>query len=213
MRLGPGSPALDAVPSTGAGCPPTDQRGVSRPQGAGCDIGAFEQEVSVQTTTPPSSTGTLPTPGPTLPVLARLSRFALSLHTFRAAPAGPSALSPTSHLRFGTIVSYTLNQPASVQFEVTRMLAGRRGGGGRCVAPGRSNHGARKCTRLVAVRGTFTRSGVVGVNRFRFTGRIGGVRLRPGAYRLSAVPSAGGTRGAPATIGFRIITPTSADRP
>lgn len=36
-----GSPAVDAV---GSGCPPpiTDQRGVSRPQGAACDIGSFE---------------------------------------------------------------------------------------------------------------------------------------------------------------------------
>jgi hypothetical protein len=42
--LVPGSPAVDAVMS---GCPPpaTDQRGVPRPQGAGCDIGAFEMEV------------------------------------------------------------------------------------------------------------------------------------------------------------------------
>jgi CSLREA domain-containing protein len=36
----PGSPALDAGTTTG--CPATDQRGVLRPQGAGCDIGAYE---------------------------------------------------------------------------------------------------------------------------------------------------------------------------
>jgi hypothetical protein len=35
------SPALDA----GNNCPPTDQRGLPRPQGPGCDIGAFELEV------------------------------------------------------------------------------------------------------------------------------------------------------------------------
>jgi hypothetical protein len=35
-----GSPAIDAA-AAGA-CPATDQRGVVRPQGAGCDIGAFE---------------------------------------------------------------------------------------------------------------------------------------------------------------------------
>ncbi|MGW1956979.1 choice-of-anchor Q domain-containing protein [Streptomyces sp. NPDC001920] len=34
----PGSPALDAA----ADCPATDQRGVARPQGAACDIGAYE---------------------------------------------------------------------------------------------------------------------------------------------------------------------------
>ncbi|MBS1878110.1 MAG: CSLREA domain-containing protein [Actinobacteria bacterium] len=39
MALSPSSPAIDAGD---ASCPPTDQRGVPRPQGAGCDIGAFE---------------------------------------------------------------------------------------------------------------------------------------------------------------------------
>ena len=36
------SPAVDAA--NGAACPDFDQRGVLRPQGAGCDIGAFELE-------------------------------------------------------------------------------------------------------------------------------------------------------------------------
>ncbi|WP_189133176.1 CSLREA domain-containing protein [Wenjunlia tyrosinilytica] len=35
----PGSPALDAA----AECPATDQRGIPRPQGAACDIGAYER--------------------------------------------------------------------------------------------------------------------------------------------------------------------------
>jgi predicted outer membrane repeat protein len=43
-----GSPAINAIPVDGsAGCGTdilTDQRGVARPQGAGCDIGAFEVE-------------------------------------------------------------------------------------------------------------------------------------------------------------------------
>ena len=40
MALGPGSAAIDAA--TSSGCPTTDQRGVLRPFGAGCDIGAYE---------------------------------------------------------------------------------------------------------------------------------------------------------------------------
>jgi len=35
-----GSPAIDAADDTV--CPATDQRGVARPQGAGCDVGAYE---------------------------------------------------------------------------------------------------------------------------------------------------------------------------
>ncbi len=55
-----GSPAIDAIPPGINGCGTTitsDQRGVSRPQGPGCDIGAFER---VQDTTPPVIT----VPGP-----------------------------------------------------------------------------------------------------------------------------------------------------
>jgi hypothetical protein len=37
----PGSPARNASPI--AGCPATDQRGVARPRGPGCDIGSFEK--------------------------------------------------------------------------------------------------------------------------------------------------------------------------
>jgi hypothetical protein len=39
----PGSPAFDTGPNTG--CPATDQRGITRPQGIRCDIGAFERFV------------------------------------------------------------------------------------------------------------------------------------------------------------------------
>ncbi len=38
----PGSTAIDAADSTA--CPATDQRGVTRPQGSGCDMGAFEAQ-------------------------------------------------------------------------------------------------------------------------------------------------------------------------
>jgi predicted outer membrane repeat protein len=65
-----GSPAIDAVQDG----PSTDQRGVSRPQGAAFDIGAFELEPIVPTSTPantPTATGT-PTNTPTVtpPVLS-----------------------------------------------------------------------------------------------------------------------------------------------
>ena len=57
----PGSPAIDAMP-TGI-CPPpaTDERGVARPQGSACDIGAFEFSAE---TIPPSCGLTAVLPGP-----------------------------------------------------------------------------------------------------------------------------------------------------
>jgi predicted outer membrane repeat protein len=41
MALPAGSPAIDTAQTTS--CPATDQRGVSRPQGGGCDVGAYER--------------------------------------------------------------------------------------------------------------------------------------------------------------------------
>jgi hypothetical protein len=70
--LGAGSPAIDTGTT---GCPPvpsTDQRGVTRPQGAGCEIGAFECRTSLgecvagQVTNTPTNTPTsTPTSTPT----------------------------------------------------------------------------------------------------------------------------------------------------
>jgi len=42
LMIGGGSPAIDG--GDGGLCPATDQRGVARPQGAGCDIGAVERK-------------------------------------------------------------------------------------------------------------------------------------------------------------------------
>ena len=38
-----GTPAINVIPFTDPGCSGTDQRGVARPRGHGCDIGAFEK--------------------------------------------------------------------------------------------------------------------------------------------------------------------------
>lgn len=63
--IAPDSPARDLVPASGAGCPATDQRGVTRPQGPGCDSGAFELAVGTHTVTlSVSGDGTVnPAPG------------------------------------------------------------------------------------------------------------------------------------------------------
>jgi len=56
--LGAGSPAIDAGDPA---CPSADQRGAPRPQGPGCDIGAFE----ALDQTPPDTTVVSASPGPT----------------------------------------------------------------------------------------------------------------------------------------------------
>lgn len=68
MALPAGSPAIDAAVGE---CPATDQRGISRPQGAGCDIGAFEYLAAPPPTATPQPTAT-PEP-PRGPVLEAVS--------------------------------------------------------------------------------------------------------------------------------------------
>ena len=57
ISLGPGSVAIDKIPPTGAGCPATDQRGVPRPAGTACDIGAYEVAGPKATTAAPTDVG------------------------------------------------------------------------------------------------------------------------------------------------------------
>jgi hypothetical protein len=67
-----GSPAIDAGGTSANGCPATDQRGVARPQGAACDIGAYELLLSP----PPRASGGQPPPVP--PNLAPQPRNGIS---------------------------------------------------------------------------------------------------------------------------------------
>jgi uncharacterized delta-60 repeat protein len=132
------------------------------------------------------------------PVLAGLR---ITPRAFRAARSGP-AVAPAGR-RGGALVSFTLDRAASVRLRIERAIRGRLVGG-RCVGPTRSNRGKRACTRYAGGAGGFTRRGVAGTNRFRFTGHPGARRLRPGRYRLVATPSADGLRGDAARAPFRV---------
>jgi hypothetical protein len=127
----------------------------------------------------------------------------LSPKAFRAAPSGLSAIA--AKRGYGSTVTYSLNENATVRFSVVKPQRGRRARGGRCVTPTKTNRKARTCTRLVAIPGRFTRAGNAGANRFRFTGRLAGRKLRPGKYRLVATPTASGHVGRPASASFQII--------
>jgi DNA-binding beta-propeller fold protein YncE len=123
--------------------------------------------------------------------------------TIVAAPSGASVGAAAAKRRkFGGIVSYVESQPATTAFTVQRPAAGRRVGG-RCVKPSKSNRSRKRCTRFVAVGG-FTHVDAVGANRFRFRGRLRGHKLRPGRYRLRAIPRNAAGTGRAAFKPFRV---------
>ena len=116
--------------------------------------------------------------------------MALAPSSFAAAPSGPSA--KAAKRRYGAIVTYALSEPAKVSFTVLQPQTGRRTRSGRCVKSSNANRRGRRCTRLVALRGSFVLAGVAGSNHFRFTGRLAGRTLPAGSFRLVATPGAGG---------------------
>ena len=85
IALGAGSAAIDLVPP-GAGCPWTDQRGVARPQGTGCDAGAYELA-------PPAISGASATP--TSPTTATVK-----------ATVNPNLQDTTVVVHYGTTTAY-----------------------------------------------------------------------------------------------------------
>jgi hypothetical protein len=181
MALQQASPAL----GIGLGCPAVDERGVTRPAGL-CDLGAYQlsaAQLSGLHVSPP--------------------RFSLGGRKIRG-----RCLKLTTANRADSkcrrpirlTISFVLTAPTAVTLTIGRVTSGRRIKG-RCVQKTRKNHKRPKCTRLVALPGAITLAGKAGANSHTFTGQIGGRKLGPAVYQLTATP-AGGT---PQTVTFKLV--------
>lgn len=133
LALSPGSPAVEH--GQNAGCPAVDQRGVTRPQGAKCDLGAYE----VKAAAPSVASG---------PASA-VSKHAATLH----GTVNPDKRATTVYFEYGTSASYGKRTPSQsvgssyAIYEISRTLTG--------LAPGTKYH-----FRLVAVNALGTKDGV-----------------------------------------------------
>lgn len=74
--------------------------------------------------------------------------------------------------------------------------------GRSCAAPSRKRKGKhrKKCTRWVALKGSFKHHDVAGTNSFRFRDH----KLRPGSYRLHVVATSALGASAPVEASFTI---------
>jgi hypothetical protein len=134
-----------------------------------------------------------------------LGALTLARHSFAAARSG-AAISARARRkpRIGTAISFMLSEPSSVRFTVQRKASGRKLRG-RCVKPSRAPRGER-CTRWIAVAGSFSFAGKAGTNAFTFRGRIGGRSLAPGNYRLNGKATDGAGNASPVKrASFRIV--------
>ena len=96
-------------------------------------------------------------------------------------------------------VGYTLTGAGTVTFTVELKSTGRKVKA-KCVAPTAHNKRSKRCTRLVNVRGKLVKTGNADANKFVWNGKLGGHKLAPGTYELTAVV----TDGAPQTVTFTI---------
>jgi virginiamycin B lyase len=132
-----------------------------------------------------------------------LNRYRLSPKTFRAARRGGSVRAARRRHKVGTTVRFRLSEAATVRFRVERRNAGRRVRG-KCRKRTRRNRRARKCN--LRLKGSFKWAGKAGSNRFRFTGRLRGRKLKPGRYYLVARSTDSvGNRSKAKRVKFRIV--------
>jgi hypothetical protein len=147
----------------------------------------------------PLSAQPAPKPAPTVP---QDSQPRLSAAKFKACTRG----APIARA-CGTFISYTDSQAATTTFTVQGATAGVLSHG-RCVKRPHKRKGkahSRSCNRYVAV-GSFKHSDKAGANRFHFTGRLSGHKLKPGRYRLISTPiNAQGQSGATHNNNFSVI--------
>ena len=151
--------------------------------------------------------GTTPLPAVKDTTKPALGSIGLSRTVFRAASSGASVSAKKKKRRkpIGTKVSFSLSEASKVTFTVQRKARGRRSGR-RCVAPKRSNRKKKRCTRYVAVRGSFTVNGTSGKNTFTFRGRMNRRKLGAGSYRLTGTATDPAKNvSAPRLKAFRIV--------
>jgi uncharacterized repeat protein (TIGR01451 family) len=138
-----------------------------------------------------------------------LDRLLLSNTTFRALGSGGPIAAARKRAPLGTTVGYTLSQPATVAFTVQSRKQGHRKGR-RCVLGKprriRGKKTPKKCTVFRRAGKSFTRQSPAGTNSFKFTGRPGAKKLKPGPYRLVGVATnAAGKKFPPLHADFTIV--------
>jgi hypothetical protein len=162
--------------------------------------------------------GPAPTPHPQPDTGPELTDLQLSPDTFMPARRGPAVV---RRGRAGAALRFRLSRPALVRFEVVRGVGEPdnlppkidRSNSRFAPAPSASATGGHASeeralagrTRAPASGGRFAVRGRRGLNRLRFSGRLHGRPLAPGAYVLRAVAvDRGGRTSAATAVRFRI---------
>ena len=152
-------------------------------------------------TTSAASSVAVGAPAVHIPALT-LSGVTLKSHRFLV--SGRTARTTAKALRRGTVLRYSLSEPATLAITLQRRLPGRRKGSS-CVAATQRLARAKRCVRFVRV-GRLVHASHAGQNTLPFSGRVGRRALRPGTYRAVVQATAdGGRRSRSVRIAFVIL--------
>jgi hypothetical protein len=154
QRLLAGSPAING----GGGCPATDQRGVARPVGGACDIGAYELATPSATTGPASA-------------------VAETSATLGGTAANPDVRAGSAHFDFGTDTTY------GSQTSAQALAAGASGGVSAALTglkPGTLYH-----YRLVASNPDGATAGADQTFKTTLTPKLGKIGMKPTKFAAS----------------------------
>ena len=135
---------------------------------------------------------------------ARLTRRRIFVGRRATSVRGNSSQRRRRRRKTGTTIRYRLSEAATMRLRIERIRRGRRVGR-RCVRPRRRLRNRRRCNRYRHA-GTLVRESRPGLNRVRFTGRVGRRALKAGRYRLvMRAIDAGGKRSRVKRLRFRVV--------
>jgi hypothetical protein len=133
------------------------------------------------------------TPNPTAQTKPALSTLSETNSVFVVGRRSTSLTGRTAAARHkhGTIFSFSLDQPATIQIALQTRGYGRRSGR-TCKLPTPALRRRPRCIRTTTIA-TLTRTAHSGRNSVAFTGRVGGKPFKPGNYEavITAADSAG----------------------
>jgi hypothetical protein len=136
--------------------------------------------------------------------LPRIESVHMSVKVFAVANGNTPGVVGKRKAPRGTRIRVTLSHPGLLQLVAQSRGAGRMNARGDCVRETRRNRGRREC-EFLRDRMKILQAARKGRNRLDFTGRGGGVVLKPGPYQFTITASNGAEESEPETAFFRIV--------
>jgi len=147
---------------------------------SGCSL-SMSEDRAVRATFAPAGP---PPPNGSAGTIPRISSLHESNRAFAVARQPTQLRAATARRRpRGTLFSFALDRPATVDIEIGAVASGARVGH-RCESARKLQHRARRCTLYVKVA-TLVREGHAGLNHVAFSGRISAKAMGPGGYRAA----------------------------